>query len=100
MPQDHLDRIADKVAYKAISIKDGQRYIFKKFNIDYNKQIIDILYEIRNKLMHGEEYDDETVHNMTRELFDLLDRTLLKMFGWKGQTYISKKNNYKPTVLR
>lgn len=95
---EELDFIAKKVAYKEISIKQAQKYIFNTFNVNYKNKTIDSLYEIRNSLFHGSDYEQLPLRIKMNELYDLISESLLKMLGWKG-AYISKQRGNLPTEL-
>ncbi len=90
---EELDFIAKKVAYKKISIKQAQKYIFSAFNVNYEDGTIDDLYEVRNSLFHGSDYDQSLLRIKTNDLYDLISKALLKMLGWNG-AFISKKRGY------
>jgi len=87
---DQISFIAGKVAYKQVSILKSQKYTLQKFDISIGSNILDKLYEIRNKLFHGDSYDKHVLFQYEHYLFNLLDRTVLTMLGWKGNMYVSK----------
>ena len=95
-----LRYITNSVAYKAITIKDSQRHLFKKFDIQYNEEILNKLYTTRNELFHGKDnYAYEELLSRKIELYDILDKTILILLGWRGETYISKIDGYVPKIL-
>lgn len=98
---DQLERITNETAYKKVTIKDAQRYLLKDLSIEIDENLIKKLYNIRNKLYHGVDYDSnyEELSDGMIKLFDLLDRIILSMFGLKGIKYLSKILNYKQKEL-
>jgi len=98
---DQLERITDEIAYKKVTIKDAQRYLLKDLSLPTDDILINNLYDIRNKLYHGADYDSnyKELSEGLIKLFDLLDRIILSMFGLKGIIYCSKVVNYKKREL-
>ena len=75
--------------------------MLKDLSLEMDETLIKELYDIRNKLYHGADYDSnykELSEGMIK-LFDLLDRIILSMFGLKGINYLSKVLDYKEKKL-
>jgi hypothetical protein len=96
-----LEHITDEIAYKKVTIKDAQRYLLKDLSLEIDETLIKELYDIRNKLYHGADYESnyKELSEGTVKLFDLLDRLILNIFGLKGINYLSKVLNYKEKKL-
>jgi hypothetical protein len=89
-----LKTISKELSYKHVSIKDEQYFTFDKFGIRYDRKTIKELYEVRNALFYGGDFDFAKLFKRTVQLFDLLDRTILTMLGWKGKAYVSKEYHH------
>jgi hypothetical protein len=90
--------IVDSIAYRGIGLKDRLRYIFKKFAVKYEEKELAFV-NVRGELVHTGRYQSGNIITKIHDLFNLLDRTLLAMFGWKGQPYLDKRQRYKPVIL-
>ena len=88
-----ISQIANKIAYKRPSILKSQKYSLNKFNVSFNSNTLRDMYEVRNALFHGDIYDKHKLFQLELNLFDLLDRMILTMVGWKGNAYMSKLGN-------
>ncbi len=92
LTEDQISKIAHKVAYKKPSIKDVQKYLLvNQLNLPFDEVLINRLYKIRNNLWHGVDYDEsnsEELDKGTLELYDLLDRIILKLFGFEGASKV------------
>jgi len=101
LEENQIQEITDKVAYKKVTIKDAQRYLLKDLSLPIDDNLISELYDIRNKLYHGVDYNSnyQELSEGIIKLFDLLDRIILSIFGLKGISYCSKVANYKNRTL-
>jgi hypothetical protein len=97
--EESLKTLSKELAYKYISIRDEQYFAFDKFGIRYDRKTIKELYDVRNALFHGGDFDYTELFKRTVQLFDLLDRTILTMLGWKGKSYVSKSQGYTLAIL-
>ena len=96
-----MEQITDEIAYKKVTIKDAQRHLLKDLSIQVDENLIKELYDIRNRLYHGADYDSnyKELSEGTIKLFDLLDRIILTMFELQGIDYLSKVHDYKQKKL-
>jgi hypothetical protein len=93
------DEIGREMAYKDVNIRDAQRYLFTKFNIQYSEKNILKLYKIRNTLYHGHDYENtyEDIQKLHKGIFDLselLDRVILGLFGQNDTIHNSRTPAY------
>lgn len=96
--EEELGFVANKVAYKKISVKDAQRFILNYYDVTFDDATLRDLYEVRNSLFHGSDFEHQQLRIKTNELYDLVSKALLKMSGWKG-TYFSRQRGYLLTEL-
>jgi hypothetical protein len=92
-----IEEITSQVAYKGIGIKDSLRYLFSKFNVVYDEEELNFVI-VRSQIVHSAKYKGELAPKCL-QLFDLLDRTILTVLGWKGKNYLRKTESFRPTVL-
>jgi hypothetical protein len=78
-----IEEIAKTVSSNFIGLKDSLRYIFGRFNVQYNNDDLNAIIEIRGALIHsGKFFPYEELLDKTDVLFNLLITIILRMLGW------------------
>ena len=99
LPENLIQEIASKVAYKEIGDKLTIPYLASNFGIKIDENILDELAEFRNSFMHTGRDKKKVAKMHYDNLLNILERTLLSILGWKGNEYIDKLSGFSLKTL-
>jgi hypothetical protein len=96
---DVIHELAEAVAYKEVGDKMKIQYLASKFEVEFDKKILDDLISFRGRFMHTGMDQEMEARKHYENVLGILERTLLAMLGWKGQPYRDKLSGYRLKTL-
>lgn len=94
-----IHALADALTYKHVGIKARMRYLLSKFDVKIDDGLLNSVVNLRGVLFHTGIDKERLASEQYRNLFSIIERTLLIMLGWRGHEYINKIAGYRRMTL-
>ena len=86
--------------FRDTRLKDKIRYIFDEVHLYYTEKELSNFVKYRNIMVHaGVSRNPGKLIEEWHNLGNLIDRLILTLLGWKGNTYIDKSKDYTQQIL-
>jgi hypothetical protein len=90
--------LANEIAYKE-SDEIKIDYLIDKFGVDFDKNTVYAVTSFRGRFMHTGRDRECKSYDHYHNVLSILERTLLTMFGWKGNEYVDKLSGFTVRTL-